>query len=83
VTEPVTAAEKALRASEERYRTVSEMSVGFDPAAVDETRPGHLGLVSIRERAEMAGGRFRVASGEGRGTLVEAWVPNALDRASA
>jgi signal transduction histidine kinase len=55
---------------------VRDDGVGFPPAAVDDQRPGHLGLVSMRERAEMAGGRVRVASAEGRGTLVEAWVPS-------
>lgn len=60
---------------------VRDDGVGFDPATVDEERPGHLGLVSMRERAEMAGGRFRVASAEGRGTLVEAWVPSSLEAA--
>lgn len=58
---------------------VRDDGVGFDPAAVDEARPGHLGLVSMRERTEMAGGQFRVASAEGRGTLVEAWVPSSLE----
>ena len=60
---------------------VRDDGVGFDPATVDEERPGHLGLVSMRERAEMAGGRFRVASAEGRGTLVKAWVPSSLEAA--
>ena len=54
---------------------VRDDGVGFDPSAVDEERPGHLGLVSMRERAEMAGGWFRLASAQGRGTTVEAWVP--------
>lgn len=60
---------------------VRDDGVGFDPTAVDEERPGHLGLVSMRERAEMAGGRFRVSSTDGRGTLVEAWVPSTLEAA--
>jgi signal transduction histidine kinase len=37
--------------------------------------PGHLGLQTMRERAELAGGRFSVSSREGSGTWVEAWVP--------
>jgi signal transduction histidine kinase len=37
--------------------------------------PGHLGLVSMRERAEMAGGWFRLESEEGAGTMVEFSLP--------
>jgi PAS domain S-box-containing protein len=47
---------------------------GFEPDRGAE-EPGHLGLVSMRERAELAGGRFRVTSTLGAGTTVEAWVP--------
>jgi PAS domain S-box-containing protein len=54
---------------------IRDNGVGFDLDTVDEERSGHLGLVSMRERAEMAGGWFRVAGSEGRGTIVEAWVP--------
>ena len=41
-----------------------------------DSAPGHLGLTTMRERAEMAGGRFRLSSGPGDGTLVEAWIPD-------
>jgi PAS domain S-box-containing protein len=54
---------------------IRDDGIGFDLDTVDEERSGHLGLVSMRERAEMAGGWFRVAGSEGRGTIVEAWVP--------
>ena len=37
--------------------------------------PGHLGLVTMRERAEMAGGWFRLESDDGRGTVVEFLLP--------
>jgi signal transduction histidine kinase len=37
--------------------------------------PGHLGLQTMRERAELAGGSFSVSSREGTGTWVEAWIP--------
>ncbi|HEY7667203.1 MAG TPA: sensor histidine kinase [Actinomycetota bacterium] len=43
--------------------------------AASATVPGHLGLQTMRERAELAGGRFSVSSREGGGTSVEAWVP--------
>ena len=43
-------------------------------AAVDNP-PGHLGLPSMRQRTEVAGGWLRVESGAPRGTAVTAWVP--------
>ena len=48
--------------------------VGYDPADIED-RPGHLGLVLIRERAELAGGWSRIESSPGTGTTVEFWVP--------
>ena len=48
--------------------------VGYDPADIED-RPGHLGLVLIRERAELAGGWCRIESSPGAGTTVEFWVP--------
>jgi PAS domain S-box-containing protein len=49
---------------------------GFDPTGAT-MRPGHIGLSSMRERAEMAGGWLRVDSAVGKGTTVEAWIPMA------
>jgi signal transduction histidine kinase len=37
--------------------------------------PGHLGMVAMRERAELAGGWSRVSSDPAGGTVVEVWVP--------
>jgi len=48
-----------------------------DPAAVPQ--PGHLGLVTLVERAELAGGWARIVSAPGGGTTVECWLP--LDQA--
>jgi signal transduction histidine kinase len=45
---------------------------GFDATA---TYSGHLGLVSMRERAEQLGGAFEVTSEIGRGTCVRVSVP--------
>jgi signal transduction histidine kinase len=47
---------------------------GAAGAAADPV-PGHLGLQTMRERAELAGGSFSVSSREGAGTWVEAWLP--------
>jgi PAS domain S-box-containing protein len=44
---------------------------------------GHVGLVSMRERAEMAGGWWQIDSAPGHGTMVEFFLPLAQSRASA
>jgi len=54
---------------------VEDDGVGFDPPARLRSADGHLGLTSMRERAEMAGGRCEIQSGSGGGTTVEFWVP--------
>ncbi|MEW6059785.1 MAG: PAS domain S-box protein [Actinomycetota bacterium] len=54
---------------------VRDDGVGFDPEAVVEETPGNLGLVSMRERAELAGGWFRITSSPGAGTTLEFWIP--------
>jgi signal transduction histidine kinase len=49
---------------------------GFDLPEPDAPHePGHFGLVSMRERAEAAGGRFAMASAPGQGTTVDFWMP--------
>jgi signal transduction histidine kinase len=37
--------------------------------------PGHLGVVGMGARAEMSGGRLRVRSVPGHGTIIEFWIP--------
>ena len=49
--------------------------VGFTGERAGSAR-GHLGLVSMRERAEMAGGWLRITSSEGNGCTVEYWIPD-------
>jgi signal transduction histidine kinase len=56
---------------------------GFDlPAPDAPAEPGHIGVVSMRERAEAAGGRFALSSSPGRGTLVDFWMPEPNGSAS-
>lgn len=52
--------------------------------AVDDVvgRPGHMGLSSMRQRVELAGGRWRLDSAPGEGTTVHAWVPTPSETAS-
>jgi two-component system, NarL family, sensor kinase len=55
--------------------TVSDRGTGFDAAAAAAVeRPGS-GLRGMRDRVELFGGTFRVASAPGEGTEVEAEVP--------
>jgi len=53
---------------------VTDNGVGFDVSA-ETPRAGHLGLVAMRERAELAGGTLRTESERGLGTTVELWIP--------
>lgn len=64
-----------LLAVEDGYLVrVADDGVGYDPADIED-RPGHLGLVLMRERVELAGGWCRIESSPGAGTTVEFWVP--------
>ncbi|MEO8475652.1 MAG: PAS domain-containing protein [Actinomycetota bacterium] len=54
---------------------VGDDGVGFDPSNMHEPRPGHIGLSTMVERAELAGGWCKITSTPGRGTLVECWLP--------
>lgn len=51
---------------------VEDNGVGFDPLI---SRPGHLGLLSMTQRAEALSGRLDVHSSPGRGTVIRAVVP--------
>jgi PAS domain S-box-containing protein len=53
---------------------------GFDAISMGEPTPGHLGLTTMVERAELLGGWCRVTSTAGSGTGVECWLPSAVDR---
>jgi PAS domain S-box-containing protein len=52
---------------------IEDDGVGFDPESA--LPPGRLGLASIRERAELAGGWSRIESEPGCGTVVSCWLP--------
>jgi signal transduction histidine kinase len=54
---------------------ISDDGVGFRLEDVAEARAGHLGLGSMRERAEMAGGWCTLYSLPGAGTTLEVWLP--------
>jgi PAS domain S-box-containing protein len=58
--------------------TVRDDGIGFDYEEARRSQlPGHLGLSTMRERAEIAGGWLSVETAPGRGTVVGFWVPRA------
>ncbi len=66
----------SLRAEPDRFVVqVSDDGRGFNPLTVDLDRPGHLGLVSMRERVELAAGGLDILSQPGEGTTVAFWLP--------
>ena len=56
---------------------VSDDGTGF-VVAESVRMPGHIGLVAMRERAQLAGGWCRVTSEPGSGAKIEFWVPMSL-----
>jgi len=54
---------------------VSDQGCGFDPQELKDA--SGFGLLSIRERVELLGGRVKIASAKGRGTRVRIVVPDA------
>ena len=53
--------------------SVLDNGVGFNPDTTEDN--GHLGLITMRERAQLVGGNVTVNSTRGRGTEVVAVVP--------
>ncbi|MCK2216264.1 histidine kinase [Actinomadura sp. ATCC 31491] len=60
-------------APHELFASVQDNGCGFDQAAV--RGHGGVGLTSMRERAELLGGRAVVSSEPGQGCLVELFIP--------
>ncbi|HEY1479066.1 MAG TPA: ATP-binding protein [Gaiellales bacterium] len=60
---------------------VSDNGVGFDPDRLDERlREGHIGVLSLRERAEGLGGVLRIDAAPGRGARLELRLPRDRSR---
>ncbi|MHB8245431.1 MAG: sensor histidine kinase [Acidimicrobiales bacterium] len=55
--------------------TVADDGDGFVPEGFDDLGSGHLGLLGMRERARLLGGRLEVRSIPAHGTVVEASIP--------
>lgn len=54
---------------------IQDDGVGFVPDEVAPPPSGHLGLATMKDRTEMAGGWLRLQSEPGQGTTVECWIP--------
>ena len=54
---------------------VIDDGIGFEGR---ESPEGHLGLSSMRSRAQRAGGRWSLESSPGKGTRIEVWLPALL-----
>jgi signal transduction histidine kinase len=59
--------------------TVADDGRGFNVDATSEAASDHYGLVTMRERAQQAGGMLTITSVPGAGTTVEAHVPATSD----
>jgi signal transduction histidine kinase len=55
---------------------VADDGGGFDTDRVETPVPGHLGLATMIERAELVGGWCRVSSAAESGTTVQCWLPD-------
>jgi PAS domain S-box-containing protein len=54
---------------------ITDNGLGFDVGVIESPEPGHIGLPTMIERAQLAGGGCEVQSEPGRGTTVSAWLP--------
>ena len=60
---------------------IQDDGAGFDPDAIPAGPESGLGLIGMRERVELLGGRFRLVSRLGAGTRIEATIPLEESRA--
>ncbi len=73
--EAATVRVEAVSAADGAIVRVIDDGAGFTPDLTSGPEPGHLGLTTMVERAELAGGWVRVLSKPGQGTTVECWLP--------
>jgi PAS domain S-box-containing protein len=62
---------------------VTDDGSGFDTGRVEPPEPGHLGLATMIERAELVGGWCRLSSSAEAGTTVECWLPSEVGARSS
>ncbi len=54
---------------------VRDYGVGFDLSVLPQLRQDHFGLFNIQERIGLLGGRFRISSRRGSGTILSVRIP--------
>jgi PAS domain S-box-containing protein len=62
---------------------VTDDGSGFDTVRVEPPEPGHLGLATMIERAELVGGWCRLSSSVAAGTTIECWLPSEVGAGSS
>jgi signal transduction histidine kinase len=55
--------------------SVRDSGQGFDPELLNDGKPGHFGIMGMRERASNLGGRLSLNSSNGQGTCLKLIVP--------
>ncbi len=65
------------------FLEISDNGVGFDVAEVDKSydKRGSLGMVNLRERAELVNGILNIQSAPGKGTKIQVFIPLTEDAA--
>jgi PAS domain S-box-containing protein len=58
---------------------ISDDGIGL-PERLSRQAPAHVGLISMRERAELAGGWLNIESPSSIGTTVSFWIPDSTPR---
>jgi len=61
---------------------ITDDGAGFDAENGSDSPHGHLGLTSMRQRAQLAGGTCTIESSPGAGTAVEVWLPKSSSSAA-
>jgi signal transduction histidine kinase/ligand-binding sensor domain-containing protein len=64
-----------LLCSRDLILNVRDSGRGFDPKLLNSGKPGHFGIMGMRERASSIGGRLSLHTVEGRGTCLTLTVP--------